>query len=111
MASWVLPDELRQLAESGDGDLVKEVLAIFRSDTSKRLAALRAALSGNNRDQVKGQGHAMKGSAGQVGAGPMAALCQRIESQALTAAAADLENLVSELEREFADVSRAMDAV
>jgi HPt (histidine-containing phosphotransfer) domain-containing protein len=111
MALWVLPDELRQLAESGDGDLVKEVLAIFRSDTSKRLAGLRAALSRKNRDQVKHQAHAMKGSAGQVGAGSMAALCQRIESQALTAAAADLENLVSEVEHELADVSRAMDAV
>jgi HPt (histidine-containing phosphotransfer) domain-containing protein len=53
----------------------------------------------------------MKGSAGQVGAVSMAALCQRIELQALTAAAADLENLVSEVEHELADVSRAMDAV
>ena len=43
MASWVLPEELRQLAES-DEDLVKEVLAVFRSDTAERIARLRAAL-------------------------------------------------------------------
>jgi hypothetical protein len=41
----------------------------------------------------------------------MAELCQRIETESLTAASADLQRLVSELESEFAAVSRAMDVV
>jgi HPt (histidine-containing phosphotransfer) domain-containing protein len=105
---WVLPDELRQLAESGEGDLVQEVLTIFQGDTSKRLETVRAALAGNDRKELKNQAHAIKGSSGQVGATAVAPICQQLESQASTGSHAQLEELVRQLESAFADVCRAM---
>jgi HPt (histidine-containing phosphotransfer) domain-containing protein len=108
--SWALPDDLRQLAETGEEDLVKEVLAVFQSDTTERLTKLRNGLAGNDRGVVKSQAHAIKGSAGQVGAMRVAAICQSIESGAPTAGVADLQDLVRQLESAFAEVSRAMSA-
>src|SRR5689334_2264582 len=108
--SWVLPEELRQLAECGDESLVKEVLNVFRTDTAERLAKLRNALERGDLAQVKGQAHSMKGSASQVGARSVAMLCQQIEAEALTADPATLRDVVDRVEAEFAAVIRVMPA-
>jgi HPt (histidine-containing phosphotransfer) domain-containing protein len=108
-APWVLPDELRQLAESDEG-LVKEVLAVFLSDTADRIARLRAALERGDRVGVKHEAHAIKGSAGQVGAAEVSALCRDIEYQAVASDEASLRALVARLEPAFASVSRDMSA-
>lgn len=107
--SWVLPDELRQLAESDEG-LVKEVLSVFQSDTSDRVRKLRAGVEQNDRTVVRNQAHAIKGSAGQVGAMTVASLCRQIEMDALTADAAALRSLTAELETAFSTVCREMSA-
>ncbi len=106
--SWSLPEELRQLAGSGEEELVQEVLAVFQSDTADRLAKLQGALAGNDRTQVKSEAHAIKGSSGQVGAAAMAAICQSIESRALTAGSAELQDLTRQLAAAFDEVVRAM---
>ena len=104
---WVLPDELRQLAESDKG-LVKEVLSVFRSDTAERIAKLRAALDRGDRVTVKNQAHAVKGSAGQVGAAEVSELCRKIEFQAVASDEAVLRALVAQLDTAFASVCREM---
>jgi HPt (histidine-containing phosphotransfer) domain-containing protein len=106
---WALPEELRQLAEA-DEDLVNEVLAVFQSDTADRIRKLRAALESGDRQQVRHQAHAVKGSAGQVGAANVSELCRLIEAQALTADVPVLQELTARLEVAFADVCRAMSA-
>lgn len=106
---WALPEELRQLAES-DEDLVNEVLGVFQSDTADRLRKLRAGLEAGDRQMVRGQAHAVKGSAGQVGAAGVSDLCRQIESLAVTADASVLHDLTAQLEAEFADVCREMTA-
>jgi HPt (histidine-containing phosphotransfer) domain-containing protein len=106
---WQLPEELRQMAESGDSEIVHEVLSIFQTDTAKRLQSLRAGLAANDAAQVKTQAHSIKGSASQVGALGMAAVCQRIENEA-GAGSTELTRLVQELEAGFAEVSQAITA-
>lgn len=106
---WTLPDELRQLAESDEG-LVKEVLHVFQTDTTDRLSKLRAALDRNDLAQVRNQAHAIKGSAGQVGAIEVAALCREIESRALASDPTTLRPLLARVETAFEDVCRAMSA-
>lgn len=108
--AWALPDELRQLAEQGASELVDEILAVFRSDTAKRLAKAHEALATENRVELKSQAHAIKGSAGQVGAPVVAAICQSLESRALSADTGELRDVLGQLEAGFAEVLRAMNA-
>jgi HPt (histidine-containing phosphotransfer) domain-containing protein len=107
---WQLPDELRQMAESGDSEIVDEVLTVFRTDTATRLQSLKAALAAGNAAQVKTQAHSIKGSASQVGAMGMASLCQRIEHEAAERTSAELALWMAELEAGFAEVCRAISA-
>src|SRR4051812_39191703 len=105
---WSLPEELRALADGGDDDLVKEVLSVFQSDTEDRVKTMRAACGTGDREELRKQAHALKGSSAQVGALAMAKLCQTLETTARTADAAELERLVGEIDREFGEVRAQM---
>ncbi len=109
MASWVLPEELRQLAETDEG-LVKEVLAVFRTDTAERIARLRAALDRGDTAVVKSEAHALKGSSGQVGAGGVSTICRQIELQIAGPETAVVRDLVAQLQAAFEAVCRDMNA-
>ena len=94
--------------EAGDAEIVQEVLTVFQTDTATRLESLQAAAAASDMPRVKSQAHSIKGSAGQVGAIGMAALCQRIEQQA--GQGAQVAPLVGELTEAFARVCQAIAA-
>jgi HPt (histidine-containing phosphotransfer) domain-containing protein len=98
------------MAEGGDSEIVVEVLTVFQSDTAKRIQALETALAGGDTVIVRTQAHSIKGSASQVGAPGLGALCQRIERAAGQGPSSELSALVSELGPSFAKVSRAITA-
>jgi HPt (histidine-containing phosphotransfer) domain-containing protein len=104
---WVLPDELRLLAEA-DENLVNEVLSVFRTDTAERFAKLKAALAQDDRTTVRNHAHAMKGSSGQVGAFEVATFCRQIEAEAINGPPETLKDLIARAEAAFAEVLQAM---
>lgn len=108
--SWMLPEELRQLADSGETGLVAEVLAVFQSDTAERVAAIRAAADAGNRVELRKQGHALKGSSGQVGAAALAGLCKSLEASAATASLPEIAAIVAAISAEFDEVCRQIRA-
>jgi two-component system, sensor histidine kinase and response regulator len=107
--SWILPEELRQLAESGETGLVEEVLDVFVKDTEERIAAIQAALAAMDREKLRRQGHALKGSSAQVGAMRLADLCRTVEGTAATATPAEIAGVVAEIAREFGKVRQKID--
>jgi HPt (histidine-containing phosphotransfer) domain-containing protein len=105
-SNWALPETLQVLAATGDADLVAEIIDLFKSDTARRLLLLREALVQMDRTRVGQQAHAIKGSAIQVGADSLAALCQRIELEAPAKPCRDLETLVRQAEAGFENLCR-----
>lgn len=92
------PDVLSGLQEVMEGEYPK-LLDTFLDDSQKRIEALRKA-----RDDAKALGriaHSFKGSSGNLGAVRLAQLCQRLEAES-AGAAADLEDLVDQIDHEFA---------
>jgi signal transduction histidine kinase/DNA-binding response OmpR family regulator len=61
---------LEEFREFDDEDLsmTREVIALFRQDTPTRLEAVAAALAAHDREALATAAHALKGSAGNVGA-------------------------------------------
>jgi HPt (histidine-containing phosphotransfer) domain-containing protein len=93
------------MAEGGDAEIVQEVLTAFQTDTATRLKSLQESLAAGDTAQIRTQAHSIKGSASQVGAMGIAALCQRIEHEA---GQSSVWELVRELETSFAEVCRAI---
>jgi HPt (histidine-containing phosphotransfer) domain-containing protein len=106
--SWMLPEELRQLADSGETGLVEEVLGVFQTDTAARVEDMRAASAAADRATLRTQAHALKGSSAQVGALALADICKTLEDTALHAPPPELAELVARIDREFQDVCRQM---
>jgi HPt (histidine-containing phosphotransfer) domain-containing protein len=107
-AAWTLPDELRLLAQLGDAETVREVIAVFQSDTEVRMGNIRTAFAAEDAPRVRAEAHAIKGSAGQVGAMRVSHLCRDMEAAALRQDLAEARRLLPELEAAFAAVRAAM---
>jgi HPt (histidine-containing phosphotransfer) domain-containing protein len=106
--AWTLPDELRMLADLGDAETVREVIGVFQKDTEIRLQKLREAIEAGDAAMARGQAHAVKGSAGQVGAMQVSSLCREIEAAALRKDLAAAGSLLPEVEAAFQAVRAAM---
>jgi HPt (histidine-containing phosphotransfer) domain-containing protein len=83
---------------------------MFKADTNSRLKALDEALAGGKLPVVRQQVHGLKGSASQLGAGKMAALCAQIESADPDTLKKELPGRLRELKAVYERIVRAMDA-
>jgi two-component system, sensor histidine kinase and response regulator len=106
--AYKLPQELLRLAREGEGDLAAEVFALFQSDTTSRLEVLRRAVASGDTGLICAQAHALKGSAGQVGAEAMAEMCRQMEKSANERKMADVTMQFEHLEQHFAEICDVM---
>jgi HPt (histidine-containing phosphotransfer) domain-containing protein len=88
---------LREVMEEG----YPELLNTFLADSESRLAELQNTADAKALSEVA---HSFKGSASNMGAVRLAALCQELESEAKNKIPSDIARLVADISREFADV-------
>jgi len=104
--------ELRQMQLDGEPDLLADLVEVFVDDASARLKTLREALIQADADGVAKTAHALKGSAGNLGASRMAHSAAQLEERGrsgeLDGAEVLLEELQSEFERANAELSAAL---
>ncbi|MGA2794467.1 MAG: response regulator [Roseiarcus sp.] len=95
-------DKLRGLEKTTPG-LLKNVADLFLKDTPPRLEDLRDAMLREDASRLARLAHAMKGSAANLGARGMAAICSEVQARAeagdLEAAPARVSDLGDEFER------------
>lgn len=75
------------------------LLDTFLADSEERLHLLRNA---NDAAQLIGAAHSFKGSSSNMGALRLAALCHELEQRAKINSLVGIEQLVGEIDREFA---------
>jgi len=90
---WMLPESLQEFVDSGDEQMVAEILTLFQEDSAERLRELDQALAAGDRATVRKQAHTLKGAAMQTGALAMGGLCRDIEILASSAPISQLFDL------------------
>ncbi|MEV6347298.1 Hpt domain-containing protein [Actinoplanes sp. NPDC051851] len=88
--------------------LIVRLLRSFVTRTPDAVDRLAALLGDGDRDEIRDQAHGMKGSAANIGADALAALCGAIEDQARIG---DVTNPAASLEEVRAEAAGAMRAV
>ena len=88
---------LREVMEDGYPNL----LDIFLADSEERLKVLRAA---DSAALLVETAHSFKGSSSNMGAVRLTELCHRLEQQASSSSCTDVQELVREIDREFAAI-------
>jgi HPt (histidine-containing phosphotransfer) domain-containing protein len=97
-------ETLASLREDGGGAVAEEVIALFAGDAPQRCAEIRGAIECGDAHAACAAAHALKSSAGTLGANRMARLCAQIEDAAATGNVSALPALLSRLEAENVSV-------
>jgi HPt (histidine-containing phosphotransfer) domain-containing protein len=97
-------ESLRQLTPSGEPDVLTEVLQMFLQEVPSRIGRLRNAWTSGDIQEVQRAAHSLKGSAGNIGAQRLLAVCRQLDDGVACADAAAMATLVSALDVEFGKV-------
>ncbi|MBI4860753.1 MAG: Hpt domain-containing protein [Candidatus Riflebacteria bacterium] len=95
------PEAMAGLEALGGLELVRNMIDLFGANTPARLAAVKAGLESDDRQEARRAAHSMKSTAASMGARRLAALAAQVEALlAAPGATPDLTRAVGELERE-----------
>jgi len=101
---------LRRFEQSRGSHVVTGLIELFRKDTTKRMAALRAGLDEGDFEVVQHEAHSLKGSSRSMGAERLATLCEGMEQLSKSRSVRAVESLFSAAEVELGRVLEAFDA-
>ena len=94
-------ESLRQLTPPGEPDVLKEVLQLFLDDVPGRIERLRAAWQAGSAVEVQRCAHSLKGSAGNIGASHLLAVCRQLDDRGKSGDLSNLPGLVASLDAEY----------
>ena len=92
---------LRQLTPPGEPDVLTEVLKLFLEEVPPRIVRLRNAWQSGNIQEVQRAAHSLKGSAGNIGARRLHAVCRELDDKGRSGDMAALPRLVAAVTAEF----------
>lgn len=100
---------LRGLRDLGDGDeFVDELIALFLAEAPGRIAAMRFAVGIGAAQGLEREAHTLRGSAANLGAVPLADLCQELQATGGSGQLGLALALLAQLEGELARVTAAL---
>jgi signal transduction histidine kinase/FixJ family two-component response regulator len=91
-------------------DGVQETFAVFARGTEARLALFRQFTEGNDRQLIEIEAHALKGSAGTLGAREVSDIARLIEQRAAGISADEFRNAVDRLDAAYRKMRREFEA-
>lgn len=100
---------LRGLAAEGGADLFGELADLFIGELAPRIEGIRSGVLAADPVAASQWAHSLRGSAGNFGAGRLAALCERIEQVARQGSTAESVALLPALEAEARRVRSALE--
>ena len=103
-------ETLRSLQEEGEPDLFAELAGMFLDDAALQLEGLREALGEADAKKVRGISHALKGSAGNMGAARVSEVCAELEMAGESGDLAAAPGLLGRLEEELSFARPALEA-
>lgn len=103
-------DSLRALQEPGQPDVLTELIDLFLADAPPRITMVQGALAAGDGEALRRAAHALKGSAANVGAMGLAALCADLEQRGRHRAFDDADVVGHQLAQEYHRVETALRA-
>ncbi|MBC7692569.1 MAG: Hpt domain-containing protein [Methylotenera sp.] len=99
---------LRELEADSDTGFVAQILNLFLSSVSERVARMETAVVRRDREGVKAEAHSLKSSSGNIGALALSALCQTLEDYGKSSSDVDPVKVMDEFSSELKNVITAI---
>ena len=100
-------DELDAIQEMFGSDFA-ELAELFRTDSPKRIAALRTAQASGDTAKLASIAHALSGSTASIGATGLAALCKELELRSKAGILEDVAPKLAAIELEYARIENRL---
>jgi HPt (histidine-containing phosphotransfer) domain-containing protein len=97
---------LKELREPGQPDPLAELIQLFLRDARPRLDRMEAAANTGDWPQLAAVTHALKGSASNLGARRLAALCATLEKRAKAGDGENARRTLPDVQAEFGMVEK-----
>ena len=101
-------DQIRTLQQKGAPDLVGEVIQLYLTDAPRLKEAMEAAGLRGDGDGLRKAAHTLKSSSANIGALGLADLCRELERIGRQGKLENIEQVLSELEKEYHRVLTAL---
>lgn len=102
--------DLRLIQQEGGGDIVRELIETFLSETPAHLDALQKTAERGETEPFRRQAHALNGICRGVGASRMGSICAELERLGESGDLAGAQNPLDRLGEEFDRVKVLLDA-
>ena len=104
------PAAIARLHKIGGEDLVRQMTQLFLRNATRRLTAARAGFAQDDYERIAKSMHALKASAGNIGANRLGQMAIRAESMAEAQVTEALADLLDQMDAEFQQVRKALEA-
>ncbi len=101
-------ESYRLLQEEGEPDLITELVDAFLADLEERIRVIRQAIARGDPAALRSAAHALKGSAGTVGATGLALRCGELEAAGREGRLEGADRLLKELTELIPGVTLAL---
>lgn len=101
-------ESLRELGGDDGGELLKELVNLFLTDTPPRLTAMDAAEKSKDAKALERAAHSLKSSCANLGAVRMSEICKKLELQAKTGSIDGAADTIVLSMREYEAVKSAL---
>lgn len=104
-------DELLSLSDDGDPELLLDLIQLFLADGPAKVKSVVDGLGRQDFDQMERAAHALKGSAGNLGARLLQEVCENMQLATRKHELAAVTQLTPQLESQFAAARTALEAL
>jgi HPt (histidine-containing phosphotransfer) domain-containing protein len=102
-------NELLSLSDDGDPELLLDLIRLFLEDGPSKVAAISEGLQATDFDKMERAAHALKGSAGNLGARLLQGTCEKMQSATRQKQLDDMRELTAQLQQNFVEVKKALE--
>lgn len=103
-------DNIRELQKENEDSVLCRIVDMYFGNASELLMNLRGAIEASDAEAVRMAAHTLKSSSANVGAVTLSAQCKLLEKNARVGNLEGAESIISELEKEFKSVRKALEA-
>jgi two-component system, sensor histidine kinase and response regulator len=102
-------DELLALSDDGDPELLLDLIQLFLADGPAKVKSVVDGLAKQDFEQMERAAHALKGSAGNLGARLLQQVCENMQLATRRHELAEAKQLTPQLETQFAAARTALE--
>jgi HPt (histidine-containing phosphotransfer) domain-containing protein len=101
-------EELMSLSDDGDPELLLDLIKLFLDDGPGKVASIEQGLAKGDFDQMERGAHALKGSAGNLGARLLQGVCEEMQLATRQHRLPEAQQLTQQLHKRFTEAKAAL---